>query len=349
MSKALKDQLRMLHAHYHSLRKTTQLEKEALTLIFGTKRFHNYLYGRCFTLYTDHKPLQGLLNESKAIPTLALARIQRWALTLATYQYKIVYKKGSEVSNADGLSRLPLPAASQNTPVPSEHVLLLEHLSSGPITATQIKIMTRQDKVLSKVLYFVQKGWPATVESALKSYASRKYELSSLDGCVLWGTRVVIPTAGRKRILDDLHETHQGASRMKARAQMVVWWPGLDKSIEEMVSNCPSCQSSRPLPPAAPLHPWSIPQVPWSRLHMDYAGPLQDHMFLIIVDVFSKWLEIVPVKKATSSVTIDKLRGICSTHGLPDTSDVRYVSKYRDTPGVSGYDTAMLVHVSIFL
>ena len=212
-----------------------------------------------------------------------------------------------------------MPAASQHTSVPSEHVLLLEHLSSGPITATQIKIMTCQDKMLSKVLYFVQKGWPATVEPALKSYASRKYELSSLDCCVLWGTRVVIPTAGRKRKLDDLHETHQGASRMKARARMVVWWPRLDKSIEEMVSNCPSCQLSRPIPPAAPLHPWSIPQVPWSRLHMDYAGPLQNHMFLIIVDAFSKWLEIVPVKKATSSVTIDKLRGICSTHGLPDT------------------------------
>ena len=116
--------------------------------------------------------MQGLLNESKAIPTLTSARIQRWALTLATYQYKIVYKKGSEISNADGLSCLPLPAAPQNTPVPSKHVLLLKHLSSGHITATQIKIMTHQDKVLSKVLYFVQKGWPATVKPALKAYAS---------------------------------------------------------------------------------------------------------------------------------------------------------------------------------
>ena len=71
----------------------SQLEKEALALIFGTKQFHNYIYGCSFILYTDHKPLQGLLNESKAIPTLASARIQRWALTLATYQYKIVYKK----------------------------------------------------------------------------------------------------------------------------------------------------------------------------------------------------------------------------------------------------------------
>ena len=278
-------------------RNYSQLEKEALALIFGTKRFHNYIYGRSFILYTDHKPLQGLLNELKAIPTLASARIQRWALTLATYQYKIVYKKGSEISNADGLSCLPLPISSSgNIPVPSEHVLLLEHLSSGPVTATQIKTMTRQDKVLSRVFHFVQNGWPATVEPALMPYASRKYELSSLDGCVLWGTRVVIPTAGRKRILDDLHETHQGPSQMKARARMVVWWPGLDKSIEQIVSNCLPCQSSRPLPPPAPLHPWSIPKTPWSRLHMDYAGPLHDHMFLIIVDAFSKWLEIVQLR-----------------------------------------------------
>ena len=301
-------------------RNYSQLDKEALALIFGTKRFHNYLYGRNFTLYTDHKPLEGLLNESKAIPTLASARIQRWALTLATYQYKIVYKKGSDIGNADGLSRLPLPSPlSQEVPVPSEYVLLLEHLACGPITATQIKTMTRQDRDLSKVLYYVQKGWPAIVDPTLQPYASRKYELSSLDGCVLWGTRVAVPLAGRKRILDDLHETHQGASRMKARARMVVWWPGLDKSIEEIVSNCPACQASRPLPPPAPLHPWSIPQKAWSRLHMDYAGPLHDHMFLIVVDAFSKWLEVVPVKHATSSVTIDKLRGICSTHGLPDT------------------------------
>ena len=186
--------------------------------------------------YIDHKPLQGLLNQSKAIPTLASARIQRWALTLATYQYKVVYKKGSKISNADGLSHLPLPIASSQTfPVPSEHVLLLEHLSSGPVTATQIKTMTRQGKVLSRVLYFVQNGWPATVEQTLKPYASRKYELSSLNGCVLWGTRVVVPMAGHKRILDGLHETHQDDSRMKARAQMVVWRPGLDKSIEKMV------------------------------------------------------------------------------------------------------------------
>ena len=113
-------------------------------------------------------------------------------MTLATYQYKIVYKKSSDIGNADGLSRLPLSSPlSQEVPVPSEYVLLLsEHLVCGPITATQFKMMTCQDRDLSKVLHYVQKGWPAIVEPTLKPYASRKYELSSLDGCVLWGTRV---------------------------------------------------------------------------------------------------------------------------------------------------------------
>ena len=91
------------------------------------------------------------------------------------FQYKIVYKKGSEINNANGLSRLPLPTvSSQNIPVPSEHWLLLEHLSSGPVTATQIKTMTCQDKILSRVLFFVQNGWPATVEPTLTPYAYRK-------------------------------------------------------------------------------------------------------------------------------------------------------------------------------
>ena len=181
-------------------------------MIFGTKRFHNYLYGHSFTLYTDHKPLKSLLNESKAVPTLASARIQRWALTLAAYQYNIVYKKGSDIGNADGLSRLPLPSQPQNVSIPNELVLPVEHLNCGPVMATQIKTMTRRDKELSRVLHFAQNGWPESVDPALRPYASKKHELSSLDGCVLWGTRVIIPPAGRKRILDDLHEAHQGAS-----------------------------------------------------------------------------------------------------------------------------------------
>ena len=85
-----------------------QLEKEALSLVFGVKKFHKFLYGREFTLYTDHKPLTAILGQKREIPPLAAARLQRWALIVAAYQYNIQYKPTKEHGNADGLSRLPL-------------------------------------------------------------------------------------------------------------------------------------------------------------------------------------------------------------------------------------------------
>jgi len=128
-----------------------------------------------------------------------------------------------------------------------------------------------------------------------------------------------IPTAGCKAILEELHESHQGASRMKGRARIVVWWPNLDKEIEDLVSSCNACQSSRSLPPVAPLHPWSWPDRPWSRIHMDYAGPINNQMLFVGVDSFSKWIEVLPVKTASATVTIETLRALFATHDIPET------------------------------
>ena len=83
-----------------------QLEKERLALIFGVKKFHVYIFGRKFTLCTDHKPLQNLFNESKPIHCMASAHIQWWALTLASYEYTIKYKSSPANCNADALSHL---------------------------------------------------------------------------------------------------------------------------------------------------------------------------------------------------------------------------------------------------
>ena len=73
---------------------------------------------------------------------------------------------------------------------------------------------------------------------------------------------------------------------MKERARMVVWWPQMDKQIEALASNRVTCQASRHLPPVAPIQPWSFPDRPWSRLHMDYAGHINNHMLLVVVDAF---------------------------------------------------------------
>ena len=96
----------------------------------------------------------------------------------------------------------------------------MEHVSSGPLTAAQVKTLTQRDPVLSRVHSYVLRGWPSTVEPSFNPYSSHRHELSVCKGC----NRVIIPTAGRQTILDELHDSHQGASRMKERARMVHLW-----------------------------------------------------------------------------------------------------------------------------
>ncbi len=90
-------------------RKYSQLDKEALAIVFGVKKFLHYLYGRQFVIFSEHKTLMYIFSNCRAIPPMASACIQRWAITLSTYFYTIKYKKGEEHANADALSRLPLP------------------------------------------------------------------------------------------------------------------------------------------------------------------------------------------------------------------------------------------------
>ena len=131
-------------------KKYAQIEREGLALIFAVTWFHKYLYGRSFELQTDHKPLLGLLKEDKAISAMASARIQRWALTLANYQYTLQFKPGKQNGNADGLSRLPLKDMSHQVPVPEEVVLAMSVLNATPVTAANIACWTAQDPVLSR-------------------------------------------------------------------------------------------------------------------------------------------------------------------------------------------------------
>lgn len=295
-----------------------QLEREGLAIVFGVKRFHNYLYGRSFVIESDHQPLSYLFQESRVVPPMASSRIQRWALTLGAYKYTIRYKAGKDLGNADALSRLPRPVTTSSDCVPGDLVNLVDHLSSTTINAANIKRWTREDPTLSQVQKHLVSGWPTSeLGESFKPYKNRKKELSTLDGCVLWGARVVVPPQGRKLVLDELHDSHQGASKMKALARSYIWWPNMDQEIETVVRSCSSCQEHRNSPPVAPLHPWEWPSHPWSRLHLDYAGPFMGHMYLILVDAHSKWLDAMVMGSISAAKTIEKLRRVFATHGIP--------------------------------
>ena len=287
-------------------KKYPQIEKEALSCVFAVKKFHSYLYGRHFTLITDHKPLTTLFSEKKSISPQASGRIQRWSLTLSANEYEIQYRSTSKHANADAMSRLPLPVKPSDTPTPPEFILLVENMDSSPITSAQIKSWTRRDPLLCRVLRHHREGWPNSCpDPALQPYFNKRLELTVQDGCLVWGGRVVIPPPGREALLGELHGGHPGISRMKTIARMFIWWPGLDIDIENVVKHCNKCQQQCPSPPVAPLHPWKWPSHPWTRLHLDFAGPFLGHMFLIVVDSHSKWIEVATMSTSTSRSTIN--------------------------------------------
>ncbi|XP_033992114.1 uncharacterized protein K02A2.6-like [Trematomus bernacchii] len=294
----------------------SQLDKEGLAVIFAIKKFHKYLYGRTFTIYTDHKPLISLFNEKKPIPQMGSPRVQRWAVHPSAYEYHIVYKPGKNNANADALSRLPLSEDVRESET-AEQVLMIDLLDDTLVDTAKIKHWTDKDVILSQVHGYVLSGWPSVTEAPLKLYHQRREELSVRDGCVLWGARVIVPNKGREKILKVLHQTHSGMSKMKGLARSYVWWPGMDQDVEKEVQSCEECQKHHKSPPSAPLHPWEWPESPWMRIHVDYAGPFLGEMFLLIVDAHSKWMDIYPVKSATSQVTIEKLRQSFSVFGLP--------------------------------
>lgn len=151
--------------------------------------------------------------------------------------------------------------------------------------------------------------------SEFAPYAVRKNEHSIQNGCVLSGARVVLPQPGRDSVLRQLHQYHPG---MKALARWYVWWPKLDKEVEDTVKACAICQEHRNAPAPTPLHPWDWPDKPWSRVHVDYAGPFMGKMFFVLIDAHSKWMDVYPVNSTISATTNECPCTSFSNHELPE-------------------------------
>jgi transposase InsO family protein len=245
--------------------------------------------------------------------------MQRWALTLSNYDYQLEYRQGKNIGHADGLSRLPLPETPTFVPTPEEVILSLGVIDESPITAEHIRKWTLSDPVLSQVRHFVEHGWPIATPDGLSPYSSRKSEISVQQGILMWGNRVIVPPQAREILLNELHMTHPGIVRMKGLARSHLWWPGLDQEIENKVRDCHMCQTHNKMPTQASLHPWEWPGRPWHRIHIDYIGPFEGHMILVIVDSHSKYIDAHVTNSTSTAVTITKLQQTFAIFGLPVT------------------------------
>lgn len=295
----------------------SQIDREALSIIYGVKRFHEFLFARKFILFSDHKPLLTIFGEKKNIPQLAASRLQRWAIILAAYQYEIKYIN-SEKNQADALSRLPLPHINNKDP-DFGHILYVQE--AVPIDYKKIAVETQKDKILNVVYRYCFMGWSENkdIPVEIKPYFYRRNELHLEHGCILWGYRVVIPSSLQQIILQEIHSSHLGINKCKSIARSYCYWPKIDMDIENLCKNCNICTKIQDNPQKAILQPWPQTNKPWSRLHVDFLGPIFNEKYIIITDSHTKWLEIFKMRNTSAKVVINCLRSLFARFGLPDT------------------------------
>eukprot|EP00117_Sycon_ciliatum_P003331 scpid46475/ scgid8170/ Uncharacterized protein K02A2.6 len=298
-----------------------QIEKECLAVVWACERFHGFVYGDpSLTVHTDHKPLIPLINtrDLNRVPL----RCQRLLMRLMKYNPAAVYIPGKQLVVADALSRAPDASVDTPTSQLAEEISLhISTITSEIVSARKAEELaanTAADTVLQQVLQYTKSGWPDSahlVEDAVRPFFHERALLSCSNGILYHGTRIVIPPKQRASILATLHEGHQGTMKCKALARNSVWWPGLAKEVDALVAACPVCCKHR-LQHSEPLQPVPRPQLPWHTIGCD----LMEHnskVYLLVVDYFSRFLDVIPLRSTTSASIVSKLHGLFATHGIP--------------------------------
>ena len=168
----------------------------------------------------------------------------------------------------------------------------------------------------SQVLAYCQTGWPQTKSRpALQPYRQVQGELSSFHGLLIYRNCIIVPESLRQGTLDKIHHGHQGVVQCKLRAAESVWWPGVNRDVEHYIQNCPQCVKSQ-IPTKEPLLSTPLPSHPWERVVADLFH-LKGRSYLVVVDYFSRYPEVVRLNCTTSNNIVTTLKSIFSRHGIP--------------------------------
>jgi transposase InsO family protein len=300
-------------------------EKEALACIWGAEHYHFYLYGRRFLIRTDHSSLTSLLTSSGT--GKRPLRIQRWYDRLLQYNFSVVYRPGRDNALPDLLSRCTRqeqPTGMVTCHYTSEEVLAVGQLDELEFISTATLLhATLMDETLMKVVQYVRNGWPMNTTGDVKLYHQVCDELSVCNaGYLVRGERAVIPFELRSRVLNFIHAGHQGIVKCKQRGRSTVWWPGIDKDIEKLCTQCEACVLTKYKPNVPPLEPIELPKEPWIKVSIDIFGPIvtapPNYRYLIVViDMLSGWPEVHGVSQVTTRSVIQFFDALATTWGYP--------------------------------
>ena len=186
------------------------------------------------------------------------------------------------------------------------------------LTALSATVRLRK-LMLSKLRRYSTSGWPSKhqVKDELACYWKVRGELTVWDDLLLYGTRIVVPQSQRAETLRKIHQGHQGIQKCRQRMSTAVWWPGVTQEIEKLVKSCPVCQKTT-TPAREPLLQSPLPDYPWERVATDLFE-LNDTVYLLLVDYYSRYIEVQKLRSPTSARIITAMKGVFARFGVPAT------------------------------
>ncbi|XP_059223128.1 uncharacterized protein K02A2.6-like [Stomoxys calcitrans] len=268
-------------------RKYPQFDIEALAIVWAAQKFFLYLYARHFTLITDHKPLPQILHPDKGLPTDTKTNINADFCSRAI-DTNMIGKIREEYDEFDNF--------------------VIRQMQQLPTTPERIASETRKDDELGKIVRLLEAG------KCLKShgYKSPVVNYKLFGDCLVFEHRVVIPPKLQHNVLKDLHAAHQGVVKMKDVARYFVYWPGLDKHIEDVAKACDECGRFANVPVKFGGHHWQYPKQPWERINIDWWSFCGKN---VITSAYSKWIEVKITPSTSSAATINALDELFSSFG----------------------------------
>ncbi|XP_058827674.1 uncharacterized protein K02A2.6-like [Topomyia yanbarensis] len=221
------------------------------------------------------------------------------------------------MGNADFCSRFPL---SHDVPRTLDHGTInnINFSQEFPVDSEMVAKETSKDAFLQQVISFLYNGWPERLDRQFINVFSNQQDLEYVDGCLLYQDRVIIPKSMQNGMLKLLHANHSGVVKMKQIARRSVYWYGINADIERFANSCDACNRMAVVPKPKVTSSW-IPTIkPFSRIHADFFF-FDWKSFLLIVDSFSKWIEVIWMKQGTDTKKVlKKFIEFFARFGLPD-------------------------------
>ena len=295
-------------------KKYSTTECESLALVWAIEKLHLYLYQNHFTARVDHRPLEYIFGPKAK----SSARMERWQLRLQPYNFDVEYHKGTE-NISDFISRI------KNSPQPDDKTdqtnlyvnFIIQYAVPKRMTLEQIQAASLSDSEIVNLTKAIITG--KFKENNCAEYQKYQTELTEQNGIVLRNNRIIIPKVLRNQALLLAHTGHLGIVKAKQHLRTKVFWPGIDKDIEQVIHKCLPCQAvikdHHPLPE---IKFTEVPQQAWEETGADFYGPLPDNSkLLVILDYFSKYPIIEIMQTTTAHSVINRLNKIFAANGFP--------------------------------